>query len=213
MNKPAVSNISDDLTPLQAPALKHELALEDARAAALDWSNQSAGNVSLNGVVIDKGDFTGSKLPKASWIDCCLLDCQLAGAAIDDAGLHRIEFIQSRASGLTSTNSHLQDVHFRGCRLNLANFRFSHFKNVVFEDCDLAEADFAYAQLEHVQFRACTLTGSEFSGARLQQVDLRSSTVDGLKGVSSLKGATVDDTQLLTLSYPLAAEIGIRVQS
>lgn len=208
VTKPIFSNA---LSGNPALPLRDELEVEDMQLDGLDWSNQTARNIGLNGVVVVKGDFTGAVLPKATFRDARFDKCQFAGMIIEEGGFNRLELLGAQASGLTVTDATIKDVLFKGCRLNLANFRFTHFKNVVFEDCVLTEADFAYAQLEAVLFRKCDLQAAQFSAVKLQQVDLRSSNIEGIKGVASLKGATIDELQLLTISHLLAGELGIKV--
>ena len=43
---------------------------------------------------------------------------------------------------------------FRGCRLDLAGFRFARLQRVAFEDCVLREADFAERTLPVGALRA-----------------------------------------------------------
>lgn len=211
MNTVAKPVLNTELANKLGLRLQDELEVEDTQLDAVDWSNQTANSVSLNGIVVVKGDFTGTVLPKATFRDGKFEKCQLAGVVIDEGGFNRLELLDVQASGLTITNASIKDVLFKGCRLNLANFRFTHFKNVTFEDCVLAEADFAYAQLEHVLFRKCGLNGAQFSSVKLQHVDLRTSKIENLKGLASLKGATIDESQLITISYSLAEELGIQV--
>jgi len=103
------------------------------------------------------------------------------------------------------------DVAFRGCRLDLAGFRFARLHRVVFEDCILREADFAQARCRSVRFDACDLTGAGFAGARFDASELRGCTLEGITGVDGLRGAALEWTEIVGLAGTLAGALGIRV--
>ena len=48
--------------------------------------------------------------------------------------------------------------------------------------------------------------------SRLTDVDLRGADLDTVRGIASLKGATVSFEQLMTLAPALAEELGLRVE-
>jgi uncharacterized protein YjbI with pentapeptide repeats len=106
----------------------------------------------------------------------------------------------------------IKDVHFLNCKIDIANFRFAKMQRVRFEDCVLVGADFAAAHLTDVSFERCILERTDFSQSHLKQVDFRTSDMRGLSGWQYLKGAIIDNTQLLEAAPYLAQEIGIIVE-
>jgi uncharacterized protein YjbI with pentapeptide repeats len=62
-------------------------------------------------------------------------------------------------------------------------------------------------------FDSCDLSGVDLSFADLDRADLRTSRLDSVRGVGSLRGATIGAAQLVTLAPALAAELGIRVEA
>ena len=76
----------------------------------------------------------------------------------------------------------------------------------------LDDVDFLEAQLKDVRFSNCTINNITFAQARMKNVDLSESTCEGIKGVNSLKGATISHEQLIQLSPYFATEAGIRVK-
>ena len=74
------------------------------------------------------------------------------------------------------------------------------------------EADFGGAGFSHVIFKGCNLARADFAGCRMFDVDLRGSDLSSVKGVTGLKGAKIDMTQLISLSQLLASELGILVE-
>lgn len=151
--------------------------------------------VQCKGVNMNSTTFTHLQLS-----DVRLNECDLANAHWPEAGLHRVEAIECRMTGFVAIEAKFQDVLFKQCKINLAQFRFSTFKAVRFEDCDLSDADFQGADLTGVSFVRCNLQNVEMSGAKLIGADLRSSTLDGLRaGPRELQGAIVDAAQALVL--------------
>jgi len=83
--------------------------------------------------------------------------------------------------------------------------------HVRIEASNLGRADLGGAQLEDVRFPDCDLRGADFSNARCTDVDLRTARLDDLRGVGSLRGATIGVDQLFGLAPGLAAAAGVRV--
>jgi uncharacterized protein YjbI with pentapeptide repeats len=97
------------------------------------------------------------------------------------------------------------------CRLEEANLRLTRLTQVRFEASNCARVDFGGASLEAVRFPDCDLRGADFSNAKCAQVDLRTARLDDLRGVSSLRGATIGVDQLFGLAPGLATAAGVRV--
>ena len=85
------------------------------------------------------------------------------------------------------------------CRLDDANFRGAQLEQVRFETVNCARADFGGARLDTVAFPGSDLAAADFSNARCTDVDLRDARLEGLKGIGSLRGATIGVDQLFGL--------------
>jgi uncharacterized protein YjbI with pentapeptide repeats len=86
-------------------------------------------------------------------------------------------------------------------------------RRVKFIDCTFTEADFLGATLHDVTFESCMLEKTIFEQVKCKQVDLRGSQLMEIKGWRSLKGATIDDLQLVTVAPYLANELGLLIRS
>jgi uncharacterized protein YjbI with pentapeptide repeats len=106
----------------------------------------------------------------------------------------------------------IQDVVFKGCKLDLVNFRFAKLKNVIFRDCLVSDTDFYNAELTNVRFDKCNIEKIELSGTKNKNLDLRSSQLGSIHGSGSLKGAIIDQMQLMQLAPYLAQEIGLTIK-
>lgn len=143
---------------------------------------------------------TASEFEEIQLDDVRLVGCDLATASWYKTTWHRVELIGCHMTGFLAGEAHLQDVLFKDCLLDLAQFRFATFKSVCFEHCDLHEADFLDANMSALSFVDCNLRHAELSNTRLAGVDLSTCTIDGAHvGTKELQGATLNITQALAL--------------
>jgi uncharacterized protein YjbI with pentapeptide repeats len=157
-------------------------------------------------------DLAGAKLPGLLMLD-------VAGEGVDavngnwrGADLRRVSFEGARLTGLDLGEARLDEVHFKSCKLDYANFRQATIAQVTFEDCVLTDADFQGAHIYATRFADCQMAAADFSKAELAHVDLRGSELALAGSLLALRGATIDSLQLMELSRPLAAELGIAVE-
>src|SRR5690606_72686 len=105
-------------------------------------------------------------------------------------------------------DSSWRSVHVVGCKLGYVNLRGAHLRDVMFTDCTIDEFDLVQAKLDRVAFADTTVGRLDVREARLTDVDLRGAELDGIDGVASLRGATIDGHQLVRLAPLLAREVG-----
>ncbi|WP_448315975.1 pentapeptide repeat-containing protein [Streptomyces sp. CO7] len=136
--------------------------------------------------------WVGTDLAESSWMDASVLSGMLAGVQVFGATLRRVTF------------SH--------CKLDSVNWRSAALREVRFEDCLLRDVDFGEATLKDVSFPGTVLDGVRLRGARLDGVDLRGAASLGIAdGVEALRGATIDQGQLLDLAPAFAQALGVTV--
>jgi uncharacterized protein YjbI with pentapeptide repeats len=105
----------------------------------------------------------------------------------------------------------MRRVTFRDCKLDSVNFRSGTLTDVTFENCLLLDAEFGGATLRRVTFVGCTLTRADFAKVSCTDVDLRGAALGITAGYESLRGATIDSSQLIALAPLLARHLGITV--
>jgi uncharacterized protein YjbI with pentapeptide repeats len=210
--------------PIREPVISRELSeksvdsfaqndqLGSLRVANGIIQRAEARAVSFDCTIFERTEISSSKLRKASITDVIFRDCLLFGTDFDGSGWLRVRIEKGMHSGLVATDCLIRDVVFESAKLHLVNFRASTLKKVVFSSCDLADADFQGANLTDVKFEHCDLSRVEFSGTKFNNVDLRSSEISAIKGISSLRGATIGTAQLIGMAASLAAELGIYVK-
>jgi len=199
-----------------APAVlpDHELE-EEAECARLEFANFDLSGRDAVLVEFDRcrfvgTTFNGTRCDRTRWVDCRFDSCDLANLSAESSGLVRVEVSGSRATGVRWRSGVLRDVVINGCKLDLSAFHGTRFERVRFEGCTLTQADFMDADLTGgVEIVDCDLTRARFSQARMAGAVLTRCVLDGIQGVTSLRGAVIDPTDLVSLSYALAQALGI----
>ena len=144
--------------------------------------------------------------------DCLVETSNWANLSTHGAAMTRVQFVDSRMTGLIWADGLLQDVTLEGCRLDLSAWRMATFVAVRFTDCNLRGADFTNADLRGAQFVGCDLTGAQFHQATMDGTRFRSCVLLDIAGITSWAGAVVDHADLVALSYALAGALGIRIE-
>ena len=168
-------------------------------------------------VDLDCGDVVNVGANGSRWIRCTLSElivenCDLAHLALEDSGVLRSRLLGNRLTGATISKGIWSDVLIRDCVADLSSWRFTRFQRVAFENCRLVGTDWTSTQLKDVAFTNCDLTDAQFSQCRVERVHFSGCTLDRLKGLPSLSGASIDDTDVIAMAYQLAAALGLSVR-
>lgn len=200
------------LDPAIASQMTSESSLEGCHFKDADWTGIVASSVSLDEVNIDKSVFSEAKLEKIAGQDVIFTNCDFSAARCSESSFQRATIKGGRMTGWDCSKGLFKDVLFENCKLDMTNFRFAKFSRVQFASCVLTDADFLGSELHDVSFEGCLMERTDFSQCKLKNVDLRTSQLLNLKGWQHLKGAIIDNIQLMTAAPYLANEIGISVQ-
>jgi uncharacterized protein YjbI with pentapeptide repeats len=176
------------------------------------FAQPQAPNVLFNECAFSDVTFDGGRLRGSRFHDAWLGGARLVGADLADCSLVDAVIDGSVLAGVPAFGSLLRRTVFQRCKLDSVNFRTAKLTDVLFEDCTIKDVDFASATLQRVAFPGCSLTDVDFSKASLSKVDLRGADLVSLSGLDALRGATIDNGQLLDLAPALAAFFGITVQ-
>lgn len=167
------------------------------------------GRGSLMGSLIRSGDLSGSRFGPFELSDVVFDGVDVSNASWQSVKARRVEVLRSRAVGLRLSLESASDVFLDGCRLDYASIRVGLARRpVVFSECTFREATIG-GDLSNVIFLDCSFEGAEFEASKAQGCDLRSSDLLGARGLSSLRGATVDEGQVASIAYQLATEAGL----
>lgn len=214
------------MTDVRAPAspkLPDDLAVAESLHTDTAVERSSYHDVDLGAAEFELTDLGECRVHSSRWAttrwrrcvfsDCVIDESDLGNAVFVDCGWQRMAVTRSRLTGLDVSACTLQNLRFTGCALDLSNWRFAKVRNAVFEGCKLSGADFGSASMSDVRFVDCDLTGAEFREVRLDRARFEACTLDGIGGVTSLAGATIDPLDLIGLSHQLAEALGITIAS
>jgi len=210
--KPARPRIPVQLASATVKMVIDEGDLEDSEIVGQDGTNSVVSGLGLSGTVFDKVLLTGALFERLAARDVIFKGSDFSGVNISSGAVNRGEFTSCRLSGTDFNKTELHDVVFRGCKMDMTNFRFGDLRRVTFIDCTLSETDFMGAILQNVSFESCTLEKVVFDRAKCKNVDFRTSDLYELSGWNSLKGSTIDHTQLVAAAPYLAHELGITIK-
>ncbi len=199
------------LDTTEANQFVSEASLEAIRFEKADWTGLVANSVGLDEVVVEKSILVAVRLERFAVRDALFSNCDFSAAQCSEISLQRVCFKGGRMTGWDCNKGHFKDVIFENCKLDMINFRFTKLTRIRFISCMMADADFLGSELSEVNFENCLLERTDFSNCKLKGVDLRTSQLIGLKGWQYLKGATIDNVQLMSAAPYLANEIGISV--
>jgi uncharacterized protein YjbI with pentapeptide repeats len=151
-------------------------------------------------------------LDRPEILDVRLEDCDVSGVVATGFIARRMEVRGTRLRGVTMVKGQYDDGIIMGCTTSDLSFRFSRLRRVVFRNCDLSGADFYNVTFEHVTFDNCDLQRARFDGAIVKCLALTNCNLAAIVGVSGLKGALLDASDLPNLAQSLATDAGILIR-
>jgi len=151
-------------------------------------------------------------LDRPEWLDLKFEDCDISGVVATGYVVRRAEVLRTRLRGVTLAKGQVDDALIEGCTSDELSFRFSRLRHVVFRDCDLSGVDFYNTTFEHVTIIDSDLQRARFDAAEVKCLSIQNCNLTGISGVTGLKGATVDASDLPAMAIALASEIGIAIR-
>lgn len=183
-----------------------DLSLAEAaatQATFLDcrWSNVNFGDA--EGPI----DLTGARISGTE-----ITDCRADTWNMSRGNLLHTEISGTRIGAGVVYDSVWEKVRFTNCRISYLNLRESKLTDVEFRDCKIDEIDLDRSKVSRVAFPGSSVGVFQCEGAILGNVDIRGLEPQKISGVHSLRGATIDDTQLMLFAELFASELGITVE-
>jgi uncharacterized protein YjbI with pentapeptide repeats len=152
------------------------------------------------------------ELDRPELLDVRIEDCDISAVSMTGFIARRLHLRDSRVRGVTLIKGQCDDGLFEGCTTSDLSFRFSRLRRVVFRDCDLSAADFYNATFDHVTIDRCDLQRARFDAAIVNCLAITNSTLTAISGVSGLRGAQLDASDLPNLAQSLASDAGILIR-
>lgn len=139
-------------------------------------------------------------------------DCRADTWTMPRGSLNHTEITGTRIGAGVVYDSVWEKVRLENCRISYLNLRGAKLTDVEFRDCVIDEIDLDRAKVSRVAFPGSTVGAFQCEGATLGNVDLRGLQPYKISGIHSLRGATIDETQLMLFAELFARELGIAVE-
>jgi uncharacterized protein YjbI with pentapeptide repeats len=151
-------------------------------------------------------------LDRPELLDLRLEDCDVSGIVTTGAVIRRMVLTGTRLRGVTFAKGQYDDGLITDCITSDLSFRFSRLRQVVFRACDLSGVDFYNTTFDHVTIDGCDLQRARFDAAIVKCLSITNCTLTAISGVSGLKGAQLDASDLPNLAQSLASDAGILIR-
>lgn len=179
--------------------------------------DRDLGAVDATGAVFQATRFERCRLDEAVLADARMTECHLVeigASGLDIAGSTWRDVIleRPRIGALAAVRAQWSSVRIRGGRIDFLVLAGARLDDVAFEDCVIGELDLGDARLHNVTFDGCQVGVLDVESAFLVDVSLAGAKLKTIRGVGSLRGATVSTSQLVEMGPLLAAHLGIRVE-
>jgi uncharacterized protein YjbI with pentapeptide repeats len=180
-----------------------QVELDGGEATSAKFIESAFTGVTLAEVGLERARFSDVWLSRNRWVGVRLIEAELLDVSMLDSSL----------AGVQAYGSRLRRVTFQRCKIDTLNLRGATLIDVCFEDCELNELDCAGAQLTNLTFPGTAIRNARMSQVKCKKVDFRGAReLDVADGADSLRGAIVDERQLMELGPALASALGIQVK-
>jgi uncharacterized protein YjbI with pentapeptide repeats len=222
------------LSGCRASARRAQPAVDVASIASEDGARTGADQPADRSARLDGERFEHARLGDLRGL---VLDgCELTDATGDEARLDGGRLLESvvdrlNVTTLTAKGSVWRDVRVTGsrvgaaewfdvewrsveligCRIGYLNLAGARLQDVRFTDCVLDELDLRAAEVRRVALEGCRVGALSVAEARLEHVDLTGAELGSVDRVDGLRGAVLDEGQLVPLAPLLADALGIRI--
>jgi uncharacterized protein YjbI with pentapeptide repeats len=212
----APPQIADELTAVDASDLGPHDAWDGALVrGTFDVAAVTAGEMAgldVTGCRFEAFDAIGLEVERLSLTDVVFEGCDLSGSSFRLSQLRRVEFRDCRMSGVVFPESVWRDVRLRGCKLDGVHLRGLDAERVELERCVLRDADLTAGRWRAGALLACDLEEVRFAGIAAAGLRLHGSDVASIRDAEALRGAVIDEAQVLSLADALLASLSIQVE-
>ena len=185
--------------------------LSDQSISGLELSDGQIRRLTLERAVLKGADLSGLRLEGLRLIDVVFDTCDLSNLVLVEPSMVRVEWRDSRMTGLTFESGRLEDVRFTGCRGTVVSLIDVGANRFTVEACQWPEADFRATTLEHLSVHDSALPTSQWMRARLSTARFTATDLTDVQGGTGLAGASFDTATMLSAAAGMAHALGISV--
>ena len=177
--------------------------LADAELRSLEVTDQRLTTGHIDGLRVER-----AKLHELRMDSVDFTGCDLSGAAFTSGKWSRVRFANCKILSGQFNDLTFEDVIFDRCKLDYASFTGVTAKGpVIFRDCSLEEAEFSGCDLGKAAFDDCRLDLTSFERTTAKGLDLRGNDLSAIRGIASLKHATIEPSQTMQLGRALVGDL------
>lgn len=187
--------------------------VENSRFTGEDWSDLDQTGATFDTCEIISPILDGVTWGKVRVVNSILGRVNCAQLQATDSSWERVSIENCRIGVLDLTEASLKNVEFIGCKIDYLNVRGARLSDIGFKDCSLAELDATNAELTRISFTSTSLEHLLVPQAKLSEVHLSGAELSKITGVSYLRGAIINDQQMMQLAPIFAEELGIKISS
>ncbi len=185
----------------------------DLDFASLDLGRRPAEAVSFLRCRLERCGLDGVRMPRVRISECLLADVHAVSLVVSNSTWRDSLVRGARIGALTAAGATWTGVRVRGGKFDFVDLSGARLTDVVFDGCAIGSLDLGDAQVRAVRFDGATVDELTVTGARLSGVDLSGAILGAVRGVESLRGASVSPDQLIDLAPSFAAHLGIEVRA
>jgi len=183
---------------------------------ALDIADRDLARTEAKGATFARCRFVrcrldDARLPDGRMTECLLDELGATGVDVSGSTWHDTILAGARIGALSAVRAQWSSVRVRGGKLDFLALAGARLDDVAFEDCVIDELDLGDARLKAVTFSGCRIGVLDVEAAQMTDVDLAGAQVRTVRGIASLRGATVSPGQLVEMAPLMAHHLGIRV--
>lgn len=187
--------------------------LRDGRVEGQAWAGLQLAGIRMSHCEIESVDLSEARWRNVTLYACRLRQVNLSGARLSALAIERCEFVACRMTGAQLTESTLKNVIFEDCRMDYAVFEAVRTTGPVgLVGSNLANAVLTNCELTTATILGCRLTDLELNGCNLRGADLRGNDLSQIHGLLSLRGAAIDEAQLVDVAAIAATDLGFKVR-
>jgi uncharacterized protein YjbI with pentapeptide repeats len=201
-----------ELKPFSGAALEPRGDYEAVDFTGRDLSGQHADAAGFLRCRLARCRLDGLALARARIGDCLLTECRAATIDLASSIVRDTLLEDARIGVLAASEAGWSGIRVRGGKIDLLDLSRGRLTDLAFEGCTIGVLDLTGSRVRTIRFETCEVGELVVDDARLADVDLSGAALRLVRGIGSLRGATIARDQLVDLAPLFAAHLGLRVR-
>ncbi|SDY99721.1 Uncharacterized protein YjbI, contains pentapeptide repeats [Micromonospora pattaloongensis] len=189
--------------------------LTEAYIADQAWPRAHFVDFSLSRSQVERVDLAETHWRGVALYGCRLERVNLTGATLTGVTMERCHLVDCQLTAVQLAGTALKNVILEDCRLDHATVLHARITGpTALTQCDLSYSLLIQSRLTGLVARSCRLTGLELDDCDITGADLRGNDLRPVaRGLLSLRGAVVEQSQIGDLAALAVRELQLRVRA